>query len=103
MIKTILVPTGGSDTDLVVFETALAVARPFRAHLEFFHVRVDAGEALRYSPHASFVRGRGLRNALVEQEREAQVRFQAGKQHFRDFCKRHKLKVTDTPGWCLGV
>jgi len=47
MIKTILVPTGGSDTDFVVFETALAVAQLFRAHLEFFQVRVDAGEAAR--------------------------------------------------------
>jgi hypothetical protein len=33
MIKTILVPTGGSDTDLVVFETALAIAQLFSAHL----------------------------------------------------------------------
>jgi nucleotide-binding universal stress UspA family protein len=49
MIKTILVPTGGSDTVFVLFETALAVAQLFRAHLEFFHVRVDAVEALRYS------------------------------------------------------
>jgi nucleotide-binding universal stress UspA family protein len=103
MIKTILVPTGGSDTDFVVFETALAVARLFRAHLEFFHVRVDAAEALRYSPHAGFARGRGLRNALDHRERESQARFGAGKQHFQEFCKRHKLKVTDTPGWFLSV
>jgi hypothetical protein len=103
MIKTILVPTGGSDTDFVAFETALAVARLFRAHMEFFHVRVNAGEALRYLPHATFARGRGLRNALDQQERESQARFQAGKQHFRDFCKRHKLKVTDAPGWFLTV
>ena len=48
MIRTILVPTSGSETDAVVFETALAAARPCQAHLEFFHVRVSAGEALRY-------------------------------------------------------
>ena len=46
MIRTILVPTSGSETDAVVFETALAAARPCQAHLEFFHVRVSAGEAL---------------------------------------------------------
>jgi nucleotide-binding universal stress UspA family protein len=103
MIKTILVPTGGSDTDFVVFETALAVAQLFRAHLEFFHVRVDAGEALRYSPHATFARGRGLRNALDYREQESQTRSRSGKQHFQDFCKRHRLKVTDTPGWSLRV
>ncbi len=103
MIKTILVPTGGSDTDFVVFETALAVAQLFRAHLEFFHVRVDAVEALRYSPHASFARGRGVRNALDDRERESQARSRAGKQHFQKFCKRHKLKVTDAPARFLSV
>jgi nucleotide-binding universal stress UspA family protein len=103
MIKTILVPTGGSDTDFVVFETALAVAQLFRAHLEFFHVRVDAGEALRYSPHASFARGRGLRNAIDDREQESQARSRAGKQHFQNFCRRHRLKVTDRPGWALSV
>jgi hypothetical protein len=49
---------GGSETDAVVFETALAAARPCQAHLKFFHVRVSAGEALRYREHASFARGR---------------------------------------------
>jgi nucleotide-binding universal stress UspA family protein len=103
MIKTILVPTGGSDTDFVVFAAALAAAQLFRAHLEFFHVRVDAGEALRYSPHATFARGRGLRNALDDQEQESQARSRAGKQHFQNFCSRHRLKVSDTPGWPLSV
>ena len=36
MIKTVLVPTSGSDTDSVVFETALAAARQCRSHLESF-------------------------------------------------------------------
>ena len=103
MIKTILVPTGGSDTDFVVFETALAVAQLFRAHLEFFHVRVDAGEALRYSPHATFARRPGLRNALDDREQESQARSRAGKQQLQNFCRRHRLKVTDTPGWSLSV
>jgi len=66
MIKTILVPASGSDTDAVVFETALAAARPCRAHLAFFHVRVNSGDALRYTPHVAFARGKGLRNALQE-------------------------------------
>ena len=42
MIKTILVPSTGTDADAGVFATALAVARPFGAHLGFLHVRVDA-------------------------------------------------------------
>jgi nucleotide-binding universal stress UspA family protein len=103
MIKTILVPTGGSNTDFVVFETALAVAKHSRAHLEFFHVRVDTGEALRYSRHVDFARGQALRNAIDARKRESEARTRIGKQHFQDFCKQHKLKVTDTPGWSLGV
>lgn len=98
MIKTILLPTGGGNTDPTVFETALAVGRPFRAHLEFFHVRVDAAEALRYSPHGSFARGQALRNALHELREETESRCEAGKRHFHEFCGRHKIKVTDIPG-----
>ena len=66
MIRTILVPASGSETDAIVFETALAAARPCQAHLEFFHVRVSSGEALRYTPHASFARGKALRGVLQE-------------------------------------
>ena len=35
MIKTILVPATGSDSDSAVFTSALAIARTFAAHLEF--------------------------------------------------------------------
>jgi hypothetical protein len=38
MIKTILVPATGNDTDIAVFQSALTVARAFAAHLEFPHV-----------------------------------------------------------------
>jgi hypothetical protein len=42
MIKTILVPATGSDADAGVFASALAVARPFGAHLGFLHIRIDS-------------------------------------------------------------
>ena len=74
MIRTILVPTSGSETDAAVFETALAAARPCQAHLEFFHVRVSEGEALRYSEHASFARGEALRSAIQELKDESKKR-----------------------------
>ena len=63
-MKKILVPAGGSKTDLAVFETALAVARPLGAHLEFRHVHLDASEAALHTPHVEFARGAALRNAL---------------------------------------
>jgi nucleotide-binding universal stress UspA family protein len=97
MNRTILVPASGSETDAVVFETALAAARPCQAHLEFFHVRVSAGEALRYTPHASFARGKALRGVLHELEDESKNRWQAAQRHVRDFCKQHKITMADAP------
>jgi hypothetical protein len=42
MIKSILVPATGNDTDAELFASALAVARPLAAHIDFLHVRLDA-------------------------------------------------------------
>ena len=97
MIRTILVPASGSDTDTVVFETVLAAARPCRAHLAFFHVRVNSGDALRYTPHAAFARGKGLRNALQELRHDAESRSEAAQRHVRDFCERHMIALVDAP------
>jgi len=98
MIRTILVPASGSETDAIVFETALVAARPCQAHLEFFHVRVRSGEALRYTPHASFARGKALRGVLQELKDEAEDRWQAAQCHVRDFCKQqHKITMADAP------
>jgi nucleotide-binding universal stress UspA family protein len=97
MIRTILVPASGSETDAVVFETALAAARPCKAHLEFFHVRVSAGEALRYSEHACFARGKALRNALRELKEESEKRWEAAQCRVRDFCNQHKITIADAP------
>ncbi len=41
MIKTILVPAAGSERDAATYAAALAVARPFAAHLDALHVRFD--------------------------------------------------------------
>jgi nucleotide-binding universal stress UspA family protein len=88
---------GGSETDAVVFETALAAARPCQAHLKFFHVRVSAGEALRYREHASFARGKALRSALRELKEESEKRWEAAQCHVRDFCNQHK--ITTAASW----
>jgi hypothetical protein len=42
MIKTIRLPATGNETDVGVFGSALAIARPFGAHLDFQHIRIDA-------------------------------------------------------------
>jgi hypothetical protein len=97
MIRTILVPTSGSETDTVVFETALTAARPCQAHLEFFHVRVSSGEALRYMPHATFARGTALHCVLQELKEESETRWDAAQRHVREFCKQHKIKMAEAP------
>src|SRR5258708_42175 len=41
MIKTILVPATGGESDAATFAAALAIARPFAAHLDMLYVRPD--------------------------------------------------------------
>ena len=107
-IKTILVPAGGSESDHGLFETALAAAAPFAAHLDFYHVIVDACEAARNIPHAGFAMGAGLVNALTELQAEEQGRLLAARDHVEMFCRQHGVAMRDKPqdrnaisaSWC---
>ncbi len=67
MIKTILVPATGNQTDDAVFTSALAVARAFDAHLDFLHVRVDAGAMV--AAMATDGSGAAMVSGLVERDR----------------------------------
>ena len=60
MMKTILVPASGSSTDEPVFATAFAAAQALAAHLDFYHVRLSAGQAAARAPHADFCVGAAL-------------------------------------------
>jgi nucleotide-binding universal stress UspA family protein len=97
-MKSILIPIGGSDTDGVLLETALAAARPFAAHLQFLHVRVGVGEAARHTPHMEFATGPALRDALQQLELQQDARASASLQHVQDFCAHAKIELCDTPG-----
>jgi nucleotide-binding universal stress UspA family protein len=97
MIKTILVPTSGCNTDRVVFDTALAAARLFSAHIDFCHVRLEAGEALRYIPHAGFASGAALREALDTLGAEGRARSVTAVRLIEEFCLREKVVLTDVP------
>jgi hypothetical protein len=73
MIKAILVPAMGSDTDAGVFATALAVARPFGAHLDFLDIRIDTATIA--AATASEGSGARLITDLIERtEEEAEQR-----------------------------
>lgn len=96
-IKTVLVPAGGSETDYGVFETALAAATPFAAHLDFYHVIVDACEAAENTPHVGFALGAGLVNTLTELRTEEQTRLVAARDHVETFCRQHGIAMQDKP------
>src|SRR5215469_10134341 len=98
MIKTILVPATGSDMDIAVFRSALAVARTFAAHLEFLHVHVDAmAIAARVNSDVGVGVGAPV-IGLVDQLEEDAGRLEAkARQGFQEFCAREGLAQTDTP------
>jgi nucleotide-binding universal stress UspA family protein len=96
MIKTILVPATGSDADNPVFASALAVARPFAAHLDFLHVRIDAASvAVTMSSEGG---GSVMVGGLVDRlDDEAALREERARRIFDEFCAREGLAITDMP------
>ncbi len=96
MIKTILVPATGNQTDDAVFASALAVARGFNAHLNVLHIRVDAGAMV--AAMATDGSGAAMVGGLVERvDEEATRREDTAKQLFQGFCERERLVIEDTP------
>lgn len=97
MIKTIFVPTSGSQTDDTVFAAALAVARTLAAHLEFYHVRLSPSEAAVRSPHVQFCVGPAVNDALDHlQQRDDDLSTVAGK-HVEEFCKANNVTIRQAP------
>ena len=108
MFKTILVPTSGSASDKGVFETALAVAKPFNAHLRFVHVRVTGGEAVARVPHAEFCRGAAISQVLEDVQEHGDTLANQALRHVHEFCSSHTIELRDEPrgpaavtaSWC---
>ena len=96
MIKTILVPATGTQSDDAVFTSALAAARAFNAHLDFLHIRVDA--AAMVAAMAAEGSGAAMVSGLVERvDEEATRREDTARQLFQRFCERERLAIEDTP------
>lgn len=96
MIKTIIVPATGNQTDDAVFTSALAVARAFDAHLDVLHVRVDA--AAMVAAMATNGSGAAMVSGLVERvDEEATRREDTARQLFQRFCEREGLVIEDKP------
>lgn len=96
MIRSILATATGDPTDAATFATALAVARPFGAHLDVLHVRADpinAGLAL-----ATGAGSGAITAGLIEQlEADAADREARARGGFARFCADAGLTVSETP------
>jgi len=102
-MKTIFVPIGGSDSDAAVMETALEIATPLHAHLEFLHIHVSPGDAARYIPHVAFARGPAINNAMAELDHEQTTRSIMASRHVLEFCSRSGIAMSDQPDRTHGV
>jgi len=103
MIKTILVPSSGSQADERVFATALSMAKPLAAHLQFLHLRIEASEAVRRVPHAEYCHGRAIGAVLEEVHERTDQLAQQAHAHFESFCASRGLTLGDFPAEFQGV
>jgi nucleotide-binding universal stress UspA family protein len=97
MIKTVFVPTSGSETDNSVFATALAIARPLSAHLDFYHSRLSLFEAAARSTPVQFCVGPALTNALDQLHQEDENHSVNAIKHFEAFCAANKIAIRGAP------
>ncbi len=103
MIKSILVTASGSATDEAVFATALAIARPLGAHLEFYHLRLSVGEAASRAPHVDFCVGTGLPAALDNLRLTGDNLSADAASHFRRFCEANAVPLRSVPADATAV
>ena len=95
-MKSILVLIGGGHRDQVVFQTALAAARPLSAHLDCLHIHVTAGQAARETA-VEFVRGPALQEALVELQAKSETYSKAAADNVRELCASGGVELRDGP------
>lgn len=96
MIRTILVAVPGGDGDAASLAAALALARPFGAHLDALHVRFDAvNTAVAMTTDV----GSGALTAgmLEELEQDAREREARAREIFTQFCDGAGIATTAAP------
>ncbi len=96
MIKTILVAATGNDSDAATFAAALAIARPFAAHLDVLHVRLDAVNTA--VAMTTDVGSGALTTGLIERlEQDSREREATAQEIFTRFCGAAGLALTSAP------
>jgi nucleotide-binding universal stress UspA family protein len=97
MIKTILVPISGTDSDARVFCAAMSIARPLAAHLKFFHVRLSACEAAIRTRHVEYCVGPAINSALHALEQDQAERSETAIEQAEAFCAMEGISLRDSP------
>ncbi len=86
MFRYLLVPATGAASDLPVFRTALALARPHGAHIVFLHVRIDVQQHV-FPLLSTEYDGSAATGGLVEWlEQDAVARHDRAKHAVQEFC-----------------
>lgn len=101
MIKTILTGLAGTDGDAAVLAAALAIARPFGAHIDTLHVKLDATTvAMAMATDA----GTGAMTAgIIDRlEQDADERAATAEANFRAFCTAQGVAVAAAPDAATG-
>jgi hypothetical protein len=97
MIKTILVPATGSETDVATCSAALQVACLYAGHLDVLHVRLDTVEVA-VGMTADAGGGGALSPGVIEQlEQEVGEREAKAQRLFAEFCARESLAIVTAP------
>jgi nucleotide-binding universal stress UspA family protein len=96
MIKTILVPANGNDTDAACFVAALPIARSFGAHIDALHARIDPVEvAVTMSTEGAG--GMLLEGIIADLNRDADKGEAQARSSFIEFCTRESLLLIAAP------
>lgn len=96
MIKSVLVPIAGSEDDKARLHSALAVARPFAAHIDALHVQPDAAQLAMAVASAGY-EGASMATGLIEQLKEdAQRRLAMARNAFSEFVEEERLELRET-------
>jgi nucleotide-binding universal stress UspA family protein len=93
-MKNILALIGGGPRDQVIFDTALAAAMPFAAHVNFLHIHVTAGEAA-LGTRTEFAVGPAVGNALRHLAERARTYSSLAADHIRDLCENSVVPIND--------
>jgi nucleotide-binding universal stress UspA family protein len=96
MIKTILVPATGNETDTAGYAAALAVAGVYGAHIDALHVRLDPVE-MAVSMSTEGAGGTLLEGIIDSLERDASEGEAKARAGFTAFCLREGLLLAAAP------